>query len=149
MVSAAAVLRTCASFGLALVGLGCGTDAVGVSDCRVLEAARCEAGEACGFPDVEGCVRFFRDHCLHGFAAVEVLEVEVLGCADEIGRAGRCAADQGPETAPTACTESVSSSAAQVCDVILSPELSTRCGFLSNIPVEAPAETTASDAGGR
>lgn len=130
----------------------CGTDAAGVSECREIEEARCAAAASCGFPDVEQCQRFYRDHCLHGVAVEDVSSVQVDACVAELGRAGRCAAAQ---SAPDACAEPLGTevAVAQVCDLVLQPELLTSCAFLAGPPApEAapppPAAAAPADAGG-
>ena len=112
---------------------GCGTDAVGVSECREIEDARCAAAVSCGFPDVAQCQRYYRDHCLHGVVVEDVTAVQVDACVAELGRAGRCAAEQA---APDACSEPLGTqvAVAQVCDLVLQPELLTACAFLAAVP---------------
>ncbi len=130
----------------------CGTDASGVSECREIEDARCTAAASCGFPDVEQCQRYYRDHCLHGLAVDDVSAVQVDACIAEIDRAGRCAAQQ---VAPESCSEPLSTTVvvAQVCDLVLRPELLNPCAFLVAAPEPepappAPAAAPAADAGG-
>ena len=126
----------------------CGTDAVGVSECREIEDARCAAAASCGFPDVEECQRFYRDHCLHGVAVEDVSAVQVDACVAELERAGRCAAEQ---VAPDACSEPLRMevAAAQVCDLVLQPEQLTACAFLAaTAPAQPEPAAPAADAGG-
>jgi hypothetical protein len=126
----------------------CGTDAVGVAECREIESARCAAAASCGFADVEQCQRFYRDHCLHGVALEEVNEVQVDACVTELERAGRCATD-APGSAPAGCPEPVQteSEVTDVCTLILRPELASACAFLApSTATPAPAQQT--DAGG-
>lgn len=129
----------------------CGTDAAGVSECRELEDARCAAAASCGFPDVAQCQRYYRDHCLHGVAVEDVSAIQVDACVAELERAGRCAAEQA---APDTCSEPLRTqvAVAQVCDLVLQPELLTSCAFLAAEPAEptepAPPVAPAADAGG-
>ena len=118
--------------GVALGFAGCGTDAVGVSECRAIERARCDAAVACGYPDAEECRQLQRDQCLHGTTAESVSSVEVDACARDIERAGACAAASGPRTAAAACTPAIAADAPTrlACDIVLSPELTPACAFL-------------------
>ncbi len=46
----------------AMTAGGCGTDAIGVDDCRRIELARCAAAETCGLiSDLGQCQSFYRD----------------------------------------------------------------------------------------
>lgn len=132
-----------------ILALGCGTDAVGVGECRALEQARCEAGAACGFPDVAACQRYERDHCLHGVAIEDIAPGQVDACVADLGRAGRCAASQGQSTPADTCAEPVTLAAvASACDVVRNPERAASCSFLApradSVPPPGPP---ASDAG--
>lgn len=132
-----------------LIG-GCGTDAVGTTECREIEQARCAAAPACGYPDVAECQRYYRDHCLHGVPLESVSAVEVDSCVSDIERAGRCASGAGPQTAPGACPEPIglAGAAPSICDVVRTPQLASSCAFLGAAPAVPPVPTTAADAGG-
>src|SRR5690606_27266048 len=84
---------------------GCGTDAVGVDECRTLELARCEEALACGFvDDVEACQRYYRSHCLHGLAVnARPSQDERDRCVEAIRKAGACARSDGPDTPLASC----------------------------------------------
>lgn len=127
--------------GVALGVVGCGTDAVGVSECRAIERARCDAAVACGYPNAEECRRLQRDQCLHGVTAASVSSVEADACARDIERAGACAAAAGPTTAVAACMPPISADVAtrSACDVVLNPELTPSCAFLAPSAAAAPA----------
>jgi hypothetical protein len=129
------------------VVLGCGTDAVGVGECRALEQARCAAAAACGFPDVAACERYQRDHCLHGVALEEISAGQIDICVVDIERAGRCAASQGATTSAGACAEPVVAQGT-ACDVVRTPERAVSCAFLApgTSPVITPVVPSA-DAG--
>src|ERR1700744_3609988 len=122
---------------VALAG-GCGTDAVDVDGCRQIEEARCRHAPGCGIAlsipnytsgtDVDACIRFYDEACLHGLAV----------------------ADPGP-TAVSACVAAIeSSSTPSHCDVVRSPQTDTvACGWLvsTTVAVDASdAETDAADA---
>lgn len=111
-----------------------------------MERARCEAAAACGYPDVEECQRYHRDQCLHGVNPESVSSLQVDACVQDIQRAGRCAAGQGPSTPANTCSERVAADtpARTACDVVLSPELAQSCAFL--VP-DAPPVTPAADGG--
>ena len=129
---------------------GCGTDAEGVAECRAFERVRCQAAAACGYPNVAECERFARDQCLHGVALASISATELDACTGDVGRAGRCAAEQGPETLATGCSEPVATGTATstACDVVLSPELASSCAVLAPAGTPPPAPTApAGDAG--
>lgn len=136
-------------FGLGsiLLATACGTDAAGVSECREIEQARCDAASACGFPNVAECRLFYRDHCLHGLPSSSATATDADACVGQLLAAGQCAAALGDATAPSACDPVLETdgSAASVCDAIRSPELLTACGFLrgSSDEPEATAEAPA------
>lgn len=136
--------------GMVLLAVSCGTDAVGTTECREIEQARCAAASACGFPDVTECERYYRAHCLHGVPLDAVSSVEVDNCVRDIERAGRCASGQGPNTAPGACAEAVSlvGLAPAICDVVRSPEVAASCAFLGSVESTPPPVVVPQDAGG-
>jgi hypothetical protein len=118
---------------LLALSVACGTDAIGVSDCREIESARCGAAPPCGFPAVTECRRYSRDHCLHGLAVAGPSPADVDACASDIAAAGQCAASLGPMTSPDACDPPLATdgTAASVCEVIARPERASACAFLS------------------
>jgi hypothetical protein len=106
----------------------CGTDAVGVETCRQIEEARCRHAPRCGIdlgnpkhrdPDVDACIRFYKDACLHGLATT----------SDPGGPATR------------ACIDAIDRGD---CNVVLHPETDPACGWL--VPPQPPPPTDASDA---
>lgn len=119
---------------------GCGTNAVGVDECRDIERARCRAGDPCGIiDDVAACERYYRDHCLHGLATKPPSGAVVDACVQVIETAGRCAsADPGARL--DECDETVTldprRSLVTACDVVAHPELTTECAFLTDVPPE-------------
>ena len=145
-IAAAGLLSTLSSF-LVASGVGCGTDAVGVDECRQIERARCKAAEACGrVDDVKACQRFYRDQCLHGLALKNAPATrKVEACVETIELAGECA-KQGAETAIADCAKSPTSATTltTACDIVLSPEETAECAFL--IDEEEPPPTP--DSGG-
>jgi hypothetical protein len=112
----------------------CGTDAVGVNECRQIEEARCVAAAKCGtIEDVEVCKEFYNDHCLHGLAIEDVPRAKVVNaCVATIAAAGSCAAKRGAKTAPAECdnTKLDNTEARRVCDLVEEPELAQQCVFL-------------------
>ncbi|MEO6574143.1 MAG: hypothetical protein ABIP89_09910 [Polyangiaceae bacterium] len=119
------------TFGGAIAS-GCGTDAVGIETCRTIETARCKQAPRCpdinlNSPvhrdspqtDVEACVRFYHDACLHGLST---------------GDPG------GPAT--QACVAAINEGD---CNVVLHPETDIRCLWLNPAPdagVDAPPDVT-------
>jgi len=128
----------------------CGTDAVGVEDCRDIELARCEAGQACGIvDDVAACKRFYRDHCLHGLAlADEPSARAVQACVKSIETAGGCAKSAGPDTLVPDCANLTQAATGleKACDVVSAPEEIFECEFLAPKARPAPTPDAAAEA---
>lgn len=150
---ALACVSALAGFGLAS-SPGCGTDAKGVEDCRDIERARCNAAKSCGIvTDVEACQRFYRDHCLHGLAALPPSPTAVDDCVETINTAGSCASTVGAEATLVECRETAAdgvldaSGAMTACDLVKKPELAERCSFLSPTPITGGGEAGAAGAG--
>ena len=131
---------------------GCGTDAVGVDECRDIEEARCEAAQFCGIvDDVDQCKRFYRDQCLHGLAKGEQPGApQVKSCVSSIQAAGSCAKNGVTELSSCDPKPSDKTALTKVCDVVLNPEKIAECEFLA-VPVElpdaAPDTSTPKDSG--
>ncbi len=115
-----------AAAGVAAV-VACGPDPVAPEACRQIEEARCRRAPACGIAlappehkdgsDIDSCIRFYRDACLHGLAiGSEPGGIVVSDCVNAI-TTGDCAVVKDPKTSP-------------------------QCGFL----VPKPADTTTTDA---
>jgi hypothetical protein len=133
------------AFALAVVqGFGCDTHAVGVSDCREIEKARCQAAAPCDF-GIQGsneaeCERFARDNCLHGLPTDRGPTAgELQRCLKAIKAAGDCAAGPGPALPALACGAigGITLATASVCDVIEAPEEAIACSFLLAEPKPA------------
>jgi hypothetical protein len=88
----------------------CGTDAVGIETCRQIEEARCRKAPGCPdidltIPkhrddDVDACIRYYRDACLHGLATTDDPGADkTKACIDAINR-GDCAIVEHPENDP-------------------------------------------------
>jgi hypothetical protein len=119
---------------------GCGTDAVGVDDCRRLEEARCAAAEACGdVNDIEACQRFYRDQCLHGLSVPRPGGANIDACAQAIASAEGCARETDP-----ACTDPALKE--QACELVRHPELAPECSFLG--PGDPPGTGGTGSGGG-
>jgi hypothetical protein len=118
---------------------GCGTDAIGVEDCRDIERARCAAAAHCGvIDDVGECQRFYRDHCLHGLPTAAPDRVQVEQCVATIETLGECAARGGGTEAEFSDCPGVTAidPTLSTCEVILSPQRAHACSFLTGKPVE-------------
>lgn len=112
----------------------CGTDAQGVETCRKIETARCQAAPGCNVSlvspphpsgDVQGCIDFYHDACLHG------LEVNDPG---------------GPSA--DACVKDISNAQSENhCEYVLHPEIAPDCVWLLPTPAAADAgeDATADD----
>jgi hypothetical protein len=131
----ATLLSAAASFSI-VTASGCGTNAIGVDDCRDIEQARCEASVPCGFvDDVKACRRYYRDHCLHGLLTKPSAGA-VAECVRVIDAAGECASAD-PEAALGACDPEVTDGNARLssaCDVVAHPEYARECAFLLDEP---------------
>lgn len=130
---------------------GCGTDAVGVEECRDIEEARCEAAQYCGLvasDEVDQCKRFYRDQCLHGMAAGERPGApRVKKCVTTIRLAGECAKAGGKTLADCAAqglTPSEKTYHTEACEIVQEPEGAAECEFLYK-PVEVPDATPDAD----
>jgi hypothetical protein len=91
---------------LFLAAAGCGTDTQGVDSCRAIEQARCRRAPSCpelgvAGDQVESCVEFTRDQCLHGLAVPDPGGPIVDQCARTIEDATTsCALVSAPENIP-------------------------------------------------
>ena len=136
----ATLLSAAATF--SIVTASCGTSAVGVDDCRDIEQARCRASASCfdadGVPliqDAPACERYYRDHCLHGFAVKPPAGADVSGCIQLIQKAGRCAQeDPDSELSCTETSSAAKSGFSKACDVVTHPERADECAFLTDVP---------------
>jgi hypothetical protein len=141
----ATLLSAAATF--SIVTASCGTNAVGVDDCRDIEQARCRASASCldadGLPlieDVPACERYYRDHCLHGFAVKPPAGADVAACVQLIEQAGRCA--QEDPASELGCTDTSSrrrTGFTTACDVVIHPERAIECAFLLDKPDDGGA----------
>ena len=141
----ATLLSAVATFSL-VTASSCGTNAVGVDDCRDIEQARCRASASCldanGAPlidDVDACERFYRDHCLHGLAVKPAAGASVAGCVQVIEAAGRCA-ERDPASTLADCNETEAVTEPRpglslACEVVTHPEKTPECSFLTDVPV--------------
>jgi len=131
---------------------GCGTDAKGVDACREIEQERCRQAPACpdnfrvqSEEDVEACVRFYRDQCLHGTATVEPGKPTLDACLQTIRRAGTCARSGAATLADCDAQVSTETTLQTACEVLVHPERTAECSFL--VPVDDTPQTPQADAG--
>lgn len=131
---------------------GCGTDAKGIDTCREIEQERCRQAPAC--PDsfrvksdeeVESCVRFYRDQCLHGTVAAEPGKPALDACLQTLRRAGACARSGASSLAECEAPVSSDTSLETACEVLVHPEKTAECAFL--VPIEEPTPKPQVDAG--
>jgi len=100
----------------AAAAIGCGTDAVDVDGCRQVEEARCYQAPACGVTlavpnftsgtDVDACIRFYDDACLHGLVAADPGPTAVAACVAAIQNSSaknHCSVVKAPQTDAVAC----------------------------------------------
>lgn len=134
---------------------GCGTDAVGVDECREIEQARCEAAPVCHGEqfDVGACRLFYRDHCLHGMqleSAPSQRSVDL--CVARIQQAAACARSTGLETSIENCPAEEQPGGKEgdevltACQAVATPERLTDCAFLVPLPAIPPPDAGAGDA---
>jgi hypothetical protein len=88
----------------------CGSDATGIDACRQIETARCQAAPACGISlstppavsdDVNGCISFYNDACLHGLEVSDPGTPAISACVNEIQNTtatNHCLTVQFPQT---------------------------------------------------
>jgi hypothetical protein len=83
----------------------CGTDANGIETCKKIEEARCRRAPDCGMSlatpvhvgnDVNACIRYYDDACLHGIAGNEPSAAALNACIAAIN--SDCNAVQTPES---------------------------------------------------
>lgn len=120
---------------------GCGTDAHGIEDCRVIEQARCAAAVPCGIiTDQPRCEVFYRDHCLHGLpGTAQPQQATIDACVNAIKALGECAKQGGAQAELASCPGGVEThSATLVCQVIQYPERAYACSFLTPTPPPEP-----------
>lgn len=127
---------TCALAAIALLAPACGTDAVGVDACRQVQTAECQEAPACGIvleppyhtsgTDVDECIRFYNDACLHGLAN---------------------GSDPGP-TAVNQCVAAIHTAAATAggCAIVADPSTSTACAWLAVSTSETDAASDSAEA---
>lgn len=133
--------------------MGCGTDAKGIESCREIEEERCRQAPTCpglfrvsSEEDVESCVRFYRDQCLHGMSSPEPGKPALDACLQTIKRAGACAKSGAATLAECSVPPSSQTELSTACEILLHPEKTAECSFLVP-PVEQPPVTPTEDAG--
>lgn len=139
--------------GFAAIPPGCGTDAQGVDTCRTIEQERCRQALAC--PDqfhltsereVDDCVRYYRDQCLHGLSGSDVGGPQVDQCVQTIRRAGACAAGGAKALADCPDVSQETVLATTPCDLVVHPEEAIECSFLGPPPVPPTFDAATEDA---
>jgi hypothetical protein len=99
--------------GVATLLLGaCGTDATGIEACRKVETLRCKKAPNCQIDldiplhkgesqgsDIDGCVRWYNDACLHGVSGGDPGAPALQACVDAL-TAGDCNMVLHPESHP-------------------------------------------------
>src|SRR5690606_54140 len=124
----------------------CENRAIAISSCRDIEYARCQAGTSCGLieeEDVDECIRFYRDQCLHGINGPRApSKSDENECVAAIEAAGECASTN-PNPSMKNCwtrgpgaggASSSSPSGTSVCDFISEPWDDAVCEVL--LPAE-------------
>jgi hypothetical protein len=95
----------------------CGGGAVDVDGCKQIEEARCRQAPACDIPieppyftsgsDVDACIRFYDDACLHGLAVSDPGPAALAACvsaiqSDTLAKDG-CSTVKSPPSDTAAC----------------------------------------------
>jgi hypothetical protein len=123
-----AALVAVAVAGIVGIFAACGTSAVGVQQCRQIEDARCQRASACGINlqtpvevgnDVDACIRFYNDQCLHG------LVTQTVPTSSDV----------------SSCIQAINAD----CAYVLVPQSSAACSWLNPV-VEVDAGEDAGDA---
>jgi hypothetical protein len=101
--------------------------------------------------DLDACIRFSRDHCLHGTATgTSPKATEVRDCTSVLDDAGDCAQDSKKASAGSCGIDLASGvTSATVCDIISEPEKADLCSFLAPVAPAPPRHhvTTTPEAG--
>jgi hypothetical protein len=138
-----------------LAPASCGSDAVGIDECRTIETARCEAATACGFtPEkVQACTLFYRDECLHGVENADAgtpVTTAVDACVAAVNATAACA-KAGAKTiegcAGAALIPGADATLAPCVILSAKVELLAACAFATLVPTpDAGATDAAADA---
>jgi hypothetical protein len=134
---------------------GCGTEAQAVDPCRQIEETRCREAVHCPNDfavhteeEVQRCVSFYRDQCLHGMQVPDPGAPKVSACVNALTAAGTCAAQNKPTLASKSSTDATTcnivpvdgvTTATTACGVLLAPESVAQCSFLAPPPEDAGA----------
>ena len=138
-----------------LAPTSCGSDAVGIDECRTIETARCEAATACGFtPEkVQSCTLFYRDECLHGVENADAgtpTTPNIDACVAAVNATAACAKAGAKTIDGCAGAKLIDGASVTLAPgVILQDKVDLRaaCAFATRVPVaDAGATDAATDA---
>jgi hypothetical protein len=131
----------------------CGTNAVAVEACRQIEAARCDAMQACGLSAdaAAACSSFYHDQCLHGVEnpKPDAGTATIDACVAAIRATAACARAGAADMAacPAAPLTSSADAALKPCDVIgKNAHLLSDCAFVVALSDGGASDAAASDA---
>lgn len=130
----------------------CNSGATGIDTCRSIETRKCEFLVGCpnvaiaSASDVDACILFYRDACLHGLAdAVEPPPEAVSLCLSAIDQAGSCKTVSLASCAkPPALASGLDTKTVTGCDAMLATEKLADCAFLTPPNGAGGATATAS-----
>ena len=125
----AVVASVATALGVVIVSApACGTDPIGIDECRQIEKARCESAPACNISlsllkhadstpatDVGTCERYYNDACLHGLALTADPGAPVVNACVNAIITGDCGIVENPQNYP-ACAFLVPSTADAAAD---------------------------------
>jgi hypothetical protein len=155
------LLATCiagasTAFGAIAGSSGCGTDAVGVDACVIIENKRCELVGSTGCDaefDVDFCKDYYRDQCLHGIENADhnPSEAEIDACVAALDQAASCQAagilTMGECADGALLMPGVDPDLAPCTILRASPQNLIACSFVAN-PVDAGIPVGTGGAGG-
>lgn len=137
--------------GLSVSAVGCKSTPVAEDGCKAIESARCRAMEGCPsleMLDVEACVRFYDDQCLHGLASEsDPGEPRIEQCVTNIDFWGACQKDDSdkikcPDTKANYCAKLAAPEKEPVCDFLAPPAI-VDAGVADTAVADTAADTAA------
>lgn len=134
--------------GLSVSAVGCKTTPVSPDGCKAIEEARCRTIVGCpSFEnlDVDSCIRFYDDQCLHGFSSdTDPGDPQVNNCVKNIEAWGadKTKQDECLKTAMGTDAQTCLNARAVDCNNLQHPETTLACAFLVPAVVDAGTDST-------
>lgn len=151
--SSAALIAVFVPVTSGVLAVACGSEPVGVEECRRIESARCTASTACAdVTEAEAtyCVSFYRDQCLHGFVnkAADYSDATITACVSAIQAVEACARTGVMNMAgcsSATLVAGVDPATTLLCTIIKrTPEVLTACAFLTPNPAASSSSSSSS-----